>query len=133
MSLSLAELILLRRVLRPSLLASFVAVTAAGIVAVGYLFNLVLESEAPTSREILMLIKVLGPGCAKCVALGRAAREATDALGVTAEIEKVLDFPSIAGYGVMTTPALVIDEQVLFAGRVPTAGQLRDLHAPLAS
>ncbi|KUL26907.1 thioredoxin family protein [Actinoplanes awajinensis] len=80
-----------------------------------------------------MLIKVLGPGCANCVALERATRQAVEALGVAAEIEKVTDFPSIAGYGVMTTPALVVGEQVLLAGRVPTAGQLRDLLAPLAS
>jgi len=40
---------------------------------------------------------------------------------------------SVAGYGVMSTPALVVDEQVVLAGRVPTAGQLRDLLAPLAS
>jgi len=80
-----------------------------------------------------MLIKVLGPGCANCVALERATRQAVEALGVAAEIEKVTDFPSIAGYGVMSTPALVVDEQVVLAGRVPTAGQLRDLLAPLAS
>lgn len=80
-----------------------------------------------------MLIKVLGPGCANCVALERATRQAIEALGMTAEIEKITDFPSIAGYGVMSTPALVIDEQVVLAGHLPTAGQLRDLLAPLAS
>ncbi|WP_211268734.1 thioredoxin family protein [Actinoplanes subtropicus] len=52
---------------------------------------------------------------------------------MAAEIEKVTDFPSIVGYGVVSTPALVVDEQVVLAGRVPTAGQLRDLLAPLAS
>lgn len=52
---------------------------------------------------------------------------------MAAEIEKVTDFPSIVGYGVMSTPALVVDEKVMLAGRVPTAGQLRDLLAPLAS
>jgi small redox-active disulfide protein 2 len=80
-----------------------------------------------------MLIKVLGPGCANCVALERATRQALEALGITAEIEKVTDFPSIAGYGVMSTPALVVDEQVVLAGRVPTTGQVRDLLAPLSS
>jgi small redox-active disulfide protein 2 len=91
------------------------------------------DSEALTSWEILMMIKVLGPGCANCVALERVTRQAVEALGVTAEIEKVTDFASIVGYGVMSTPALVINEQVVLAGRVPTAGQLRDLLAPLAS
>ncbi|MGA5304916.1 thioredoxin family protein [Nucisporomicrobium flavum] len=80
-----------------------------------------------------MLIKVLGPGCANCVALERATRQAVEALGVAADIEKVTDFASIAGYGVMSTPALVVDEQVVLAGRVPTTGQLHDLLAPLAS
>jgi small redox-active disulfide protein 2 len=79
-----------------------------------------------------MLIKVLGPGCANCVALERLTRQTIDALGLDAEIEKVTDYPAIAGYGVMSTPALVVDEQVLLAGRVPSAGQLRDLLAPLA-
>lgn len=80
-----------------------------------------------------MLIKVLGPGCANCLALERATRQAIDALGVAAKIEKITDFPSIVGYGVMSTPALVVDEQVVLAGRVPTTGQLRDLLAPLTS
>jgi small redox-active disulfide protein 2 len=80
-----------------------------------------------------MLIKVLGPGCANCLALERATRQAVDALGVAATIEKVTDYPAIAGYGVMSTPALVVDEQVVLAGRVPSLGQLRDLLAPLAS
>jgi small redox-active disulfide protein 2 len=78
-----------------------------------------------------MLIKVLGPGCANCVNLERATREAVADLGVDAEIEKVTDYAAIAGYGVMRTPALVVDEQVVLSGRVPTAGQVRDLLAPL--
>jgi len=80
-----------------------------------------------------MLIKVLGPGCANCVALERATRQAVDALGMHAVIEKVTDFPAIAGYGVMSTPALVVDERVLLAGRVPTVGQLRDLLSSAAT
>jgi small redox-active disulfide protein 2 len=78
-----------------------------------------------------MIIKVLGPGCANCVNLERATREAVADLGVDAEIEKVTDYAAIAGYGVMRTPALVVDEQVVLSGRVPTAGQVRDLLAPL--
>ncbi len=80
-----------------------------------------------------MLIKVLGPGCANCQALERVTRQAVDALGVQATIEKVTDYPAIAGYGVMSIPALVVDEQVVLAGRVPSLGQLRDQLAPLAS
>jgi small redox-active disulfide protein 2 len=80
-----------------------------------------------------MIIKVLGPGCANCVALERVTREAVNALGLSASIEKVEDYPTIAGYGVISTPALVVDEVVVISGRVPTPTQLRDLLAPLAS
>jgi len=52
-----------------------------------------------------MIIKVLGPGCTNCVNLERVTRQAVDALGVDATIEKVTDYPTIAGYGVMATPA----------------------------
>lgn len=74
-----------------------------------------------------MNIKVLGPGCANCHRLERATREAVAALGLDATIEKVTDYPTIMGYGIMTTPALVVDETVLAAGRVPTPAQLRNL------
>ena len=77
-----------------------------------------------------MIIKVLGPGCTNCVNLERVTRQAVDALGVDATIEKVTDYPTIVGYGVMSTPALVIDEKVLLSGRVPSVGQLRDLLTP---
>ncbi|GAA3341191.1 thioredoxin family protein [Amorphoplanes nipponensis] len=74
-----------------------------------------------------MIIKVLGPGCANCLTLERRAREAVDALGLDATIEKVEDFPTIVGYGVLATPALVVDEKVVVSGRVPTTAGLRDL------
>jgi hypothetical protein len=57
----------------------------------------------------------------------RATREAVAALALDASVEKVEDYPTITGYGVMTTPALVIDEQVVLAGRVPTPSALREL------
>lgn len=78
-----------------------------------------------------MIIKVLGSGCANCVNLEKATRAAVADLGIEATIEKVTDYPSIAGYGVMSTPALVVDEQVVLAGRVPNAGQVRELLTPL--
>ncbi len=74
-----------------------------------------------------MIIKVLGPGCNNCKALERITREAVHSLGIEATIEKVEDYPTIVGYGVMSTPALVIDEQVVVSGRVPSATHVREL------
>jgi small redox-active disulfide protein 2 len=78
-----------------------------------------------------MIIKVLGPGCANCKNLERVTREALDDLGLDATIEKVADYGQIAGYGVMSTPGLVIDEKVVVSGRVPTRDQVKELIAGL--
>jgi small redox-active disulfide protein 2 len=80
-----------------------------------------------------MIIKVLGPGCANCVNLEKATREALAQLGSDASVEKVTDYPAIVGYGVMSTPALVVDETVVLSGRVPTASQVREILAPLVA
>ena len=79
-----------------------------------------------------MHIKILGSGCANCAALEARTREALADLNLTAEISKVTDYGDIAGYGVLRTPALVVDEQVLLAGRVPTGAVVAGLLAPLA-
>lgn len=79
-----------------------------------------------------MHIKILGSGCANCVNLEKAARQAVDELGLEATFEKVTDYADIAAYGVMSTPGLVVDEEVVLSGRVPTAGQVRDLLAAAA-
>ena len=78
-----------------------------------------------------MIIKILGPGCANCANLERAARDAAGELGIDAQFENVTDYGAIAGYGVMRTPALVVDEQLVLSGRVPTASQVRDILAPV--
>jgi small redox-active disulfide protein 2 len=74
-----------------------------------------------------VLIKVLGPGCANCHALERITRQALTELGITAQLTNVTDYADIAGYGVLSTPALVINDQVVLAGRVPTLPQVRAL------
>ena len=74
-----------------------------------------------------MDIKILGPGCRNCVTLEQRTRDALAELAVPATITKVTDVAEIAGYGVMRTPALVVDDRVLVSGRVPTVAQLRDL------
>ncbi|MEI7698097.1 MAG: thioredoxin family protein [Actinomycetes bacterium] len=74
-----------------------------------------------------MEIKVLGPGCKNCVTLDKIAHEVVQEMGLTATFEKVEDYAAIASYGVMSTPALVLDGKVLFSGRVPTPNHLKEL------
>ncbi|MCB8955809.1 MAG: TM0996/MTH895 family glutaredoxin-like protein [Nocardioides sp.] len=74
-----------------------------------------------------MQVKVLGPGCKNCVALEKATHEAIDRLGLDATVEKVTDYAEIAGYGVMATPALVVDEKVVSSGRVLTPTAIQEL------
>ena len=74
-----------------------------------------------------MLIKVLGPGCKNCVTLEKNVREALTRLGVEAAVEKVTDYADIMAHGVMSTPGLVIDGDVVSYGRVPTPTQIVEL------
>lgn len=74
-----------------------------------------------------MIIKILGSGCKKCVTLADNAKAAAEAAGKTAEIVKVTDFAEIAGYGVMSTPALVVDEKLLSSGKVLSAVEIGHL------
>jgi small redox-active disulfide protein 2 len=76
-----------------------------------------------------MLVKILGPGCKNCHNLERATREALAELGVEATVENVTDYADIASYGVMRTPGLVVDGEVLVSGRVPRSEELRRLLA----
>lgn len=74
-----------------------------------------------------MDIKVLGPGCNNCMTLEARTREALDDLGRDATIEKVTDTARIMGYGIMSTPGLVVDGHVVVSGRVPSVRQLTEL------
>jgi small redox-active disulfide protein 2 len=74
-----------------------------------------------------MIIKILGSGCKKCITLADNAKAAAEAAGKTAEIVKVTDFAEIAGYGVMSTPALVVDEKLLSSGKVLSAVEIGHL------
>jgi small redox-active disulfide protein 2 len=80
-----------------------------------------------------VIVKVLGSGCANCQNLEKATRAALADLGLDATVEKVTDYAAIAGYGVMRTPALVVDDVVVLSGRVPTVRQVRDLLEPIAA
>jgi len=70
-------------------------------------------------------IQILGPGCPKCRKLAEHAEAAAKELGIEYEIEKVTDINQIIGFGVMVTPALVIDGQVKAVGKVLSSEQIR--------
>lgn len=74
-----------------------------------------------------MIIKILGPGCTNCKNLEKATRQALADLGMDATVEKVEDYAEIAGYGIMSTPGLVVDEKVLVSGRVPKPAEIKQL------
>lgn len=74
-----------------------------------------------------MIIKILGPGCQNCVTLERIVRTAVEELALDAQVEKVEDYATILDHGVMATPALVIDDEVVSSGRVPTLARVREL------
>ncbi|GAA4413085.1 thioredoxin family protein [Fodinibacter luteus] len=74
-----------------------------------------------------MIIKILGPGCTNCKNLERATLDAVEQLGLDVTVEKVEDYPTIMGYGVMSTPGLVVDDKVLVSGRVPKPAEIKQL------
>lgn len=74
-----------------------------------------------------MIIKILGMGCSNCKNLEKATRNAVAELDIDADIEKVEDIQKIMGYGVMSTPALVINEKVALYGRVPGVPELKEI------
>ncbi|MDD2596882.1 MAG: thioredoxin family protein [Candidatus Cloacimonetes bacterium] len=74
-----------------------------------------------------MIIKILGTGCAKCKKLEENARQAISEAGIDATIEKVTDLDKIMDYGVMMTPALVIDDNVLARGKLLSVSDIKAL------
>ncbi len=72
-----------------------------------------------------MDIKVLGPGCAKCDKTEKLVKEVIAEAGVTADVEKVTDIMKIAGYGVMGTPAVVVDGDVKSVGKIPSKEDIK--------
>lgn len=74
-----------------------------------------------------MELKVLGTGCAKCKSLEKAVREVVEQNNLVATVTKVEDIVEIMKYNVMTTPALIMDGQVIVKGRVPSNNELKEL------
>lgn len=72
-----------------------------------------------------MNIKILGPGCSRCKTLEKLTREVVDQNGIDATITKVEDIVEIMKYGIMATPALVVDEKVEIKGRIPSIDEIK--------
>lgn len=72
-----------------------------------------------------MNIKILGTGCPKCKTLEKLTREVVEQNGIDATITKVEDIVEIMKYGIMSTPALVVDEKVEIKGRIPSLDEIK--------
>lgn len=74
-----------------------------------------------------MKIQILGSGCAKCRALAAVTEQAAKDMGLTYELQKITDVKQFADFGVMFTPALVIDGAVKVSGKVPSLDEAKKL------
>jgi small redox-active disulfide protein 2 len=72
-------------------------------------------------------IQILGPGCARCNRLEQAAQKAASELGIEHRLEKITDVACFADFGVMLTPALIVDGEVKVSGRVPSHDELKKM------
>jgi small redox-active disulfide protein 2 len=72
----------------------------------------------------MLIIKVLGSGCANCKRVEQIARKVTTDLGIEAEVIKVTDYNDIMTYNVLSTPGLVINEKLVSSGRIPTPAEV---------
>ena len=73
-----------------------------------------------------MEIKILGPGCPRCEQVNKLVMEAVKEAGIEADVEKVTDTMQIASYGVMGTPAIVVDGKVKSVGKTPTKDEIKE-------
>lgn len=75
----------------------------------------------------IMEIKILGPGCPKCKTLEKLTRDVVEKEGIDARVTKVEDIMAIMNYGVMSTPALVVNDKVEIKGRVPSYDEIKQV------
>ena len=73
----------------------------------------------------MKVFKVLGSGCANCVNTAKLIENVAEAAGVDVKVEKITDMEAIMNYGVMSTPAVVLNEQVIHAGGVPSEEKVK--------
>ncbi len=74
-----------------------------------------------------MDIKILGPGCVRCKTLEKQVINTLAELDIAANVSKVEDVVKIMEYGILSTPALVINEKVIFSGRIPAVSDLKEI------
>jgi len=74
-----------------------------------------------------MEIKILGPGCANCKTLDKITREVVEKNKIDATVTKVEDILEILKYGILSTPAIVVDGKVMASGRVPSSDEIKQL------
>ena len=72
----------------------------------------------------MLIIKVLGSGCANCKKLEAITRQSVSTLGIEAEVIKVTEYPEIMKYNILSTPGLVINEKVVSSGRIPSEAEI---------
>jgi small redox-active disulfide protein 2 len=72
-------------------------------------------------------IKILGPGCAKCKTTYEVVKKAIEQSGIEADIVKIEDLEGMMKYNILSTPVLVVDEQIKISGRVPTVDEIQKL------
>jgi small redox-active disulfide protein 2 len=72
----------------------------------------------------MLTIKILGTGCPNCNKLESETKKAVSALGIKADFEKVTDYQQIMEYDILSTPGLVINEEVVSSGRIPSQGEI---------
>lgn len=75
----------------------------------------------------MKIVKILGPGCPKCNDLYRLTEMVARQMGLDCQIEKVTDIRQITSYGILMTPALVVDEEVKISGKVPSPDDLKEM------
>ncbi len=85
------------------------------------------EKIIPGTGSMEHSMKVLGSGCAKCRELEANTKTALEQLGLNIPVEKITDFSKIVGYGVMSTPALVLDEKVVSYGKMLTSDDIKKI------